>query len=251
MDAVRVQKAVHVLKQESKQEPKQELKSEAVIEFMASQPFVFYQLNPIADITFSDEALECYVDFRSSDASAIAGSVIRFIPDEHVIRITADNHREPVFIHTLSSPSDISLAELMPGSHITITLIKPEHFFTSDAAGPLCDMMSIIRDSRGAASVAFLADEFVYSTRHITRLFDRYLGYSPKSYCRMTRLHCALREIQKIPVRVILHSLRISITQTRLIFRGTLNIIWELHPASTFTYCACLYTESFRVPASL
>lgn len=195
MDAARVQKAVHVLKHESKQE----LKSEAVIEFMASQPFVFYQLNPIADITFSDEALECYVDFRSSDASAIAGSIIRFIPDEHVIRITADNHREPVFIHTLSSPSDISLAELMPGSHITITLIKPEHFFTSDAAGPLCDMMSIIRDSRGAASVAFLADEFVYSTRHITRLFDRYLGYSPKSYCRMTRLHCALREIQKNP----------------------------------------------------
>ena len=88
---------------------------------------------------------------------------------------------------------------MYPGSHITITLIKPEHFFTSDAAGPLCDMMSIIRDSRGAASVAFLADEFVYSTRHITRLFDRYLGYSPKSYCRMTRLHCALREIQKNP----------------------------------------------------
>lgn len=166
---------------------------------MASQPFIYLQLGRLTDITFAEDALECSIDFSNSEPSAITAEVIRFIPDEHIIRIASDSMCEPVFIYTLKSPSDIKLTEFMPCSRITITLIRPELLFTSGTAKPLCDMMSVIRDSRGAVSVSYLADELVYSTRHIARLFDRYLGYSPKFYCCMVRFHCALLEIQKNP----------------------------------------------------
>ena len=65
----------------------------------------------------------------------------------------------------------------------------------------LISMLCMIREVSGMIHISELSAEFVYSERHITRLFSDILGYNAKTSCRNIRFHAALEEIQKEPNR--------------------------------------------------
>ena len=93
---------------------------------------------------------------------------------------------------------------LMPGFEDRARLISG--ITRSQPAGSpfpksLISMLGMIREVSGMIHISELSAEFVYSERHITRLFSDILGYNAKTSCRNIRFHAALEEIQKEPHR--------------------------------------------------
>jgi len=62
-------------------------------------------------------------------------------------------------------------------------------------------MITAIASSNGFISIRQLAFELSYSERHIYRIFQSYMGLSPKSFIRILRFQTSLQEILKMPSR--------------------------------------------------
>lgn len=76
-----------------------------------------------------------------------------------------------------------------------------EKFFLADGnrdisvQGAVSSTLLLLNKSQGGMTVAGLADELGYSTRHVSRMFSDALGYSPKQYACIVRFQCALETL--------------------------------------------------------
>ncbi len=162
------------------------------------------------------------------------GCLLSLVPDEHILvlhQFDNDGRESTGFVGILEAPASLTLK---PHQYITIDFCEISQLYRTygllPADFPACTtgqpsspamhqppamqtqcthhctlpvdftrMCERVRDTNGCIQVAALAEEAGYSTRHVTRLFDTYLGISAKSYCRMVRFHAVLSQMQKEP----------------------------------------------------
>lgn len=65
----------------------------------------------------------------------------------------------------------------------------------------LKNIIKVVKDSKGAISVANISEISGYSCRHIQRLFNSYFGFGAKDYCRFIRFQYVLLEMMSDPDR--------------------------------------------------
>lgn len=72
-------------------------------------------------------------------------------------------------------------------AHLKTTVYKPEFTLANQ----------IILDSEGKTTVKELSEQVFYSERHLSRIFDEYMGVTVKSFSRLVRVNHALRLLKR------------------------------------------------------
>lgn len=156
--------------------------------------------------------------FNSED-----GDFLNVIPDEHIIVLNSTDDYGKEFTQFIGTVDAFSTFKLVPYCTYDIEFYLPSQFCAKFNLSPADFINGIhnmpdtiyvhqhlpgsdfekicnkIRKCFGCISINDISNEFGYSPRHISRLFNSNLGYSAKTYCKMIRFHYALQEMQKEP----------------------------------------------------
>lgn len=99
-----------------------------------------------------------------------------------------------ILTHTLTSSSIFSeqISHLKP-------ILTPNYLHLPPLL--IQQIITSLATSNGSLSIQQMAQNLSYSERHIRRLFESYMNYSPKTLNRILRFQMTLQEILKMPNR--------------------------------------------------